>query len=209
VAVAAFAAFGAAYVTNFGGFRDFIEGPVTDAINGLIGIWTNVSTLISDAWTYWQPSLDAIGNWFATNPVTQTLTDWGQLAANFEAALARIQGGLAALSGAADNVGAIGEMVGSGQVGVGDVIGAALNAIGAEIAPRAGGGPVAQGDAYLVGERGPELFVPRSSGTIMPSTQSGGVTVNIAAINANTRDDAQAIASEIDRVLRNTLGGNR
>ena len=35
---------------------------------------------------------------------------------------------------------------------------------------RAKGGPVAGGKAYLVGERGPELFVPGQSGSIVPNT---------------------------------------
>ena len=35
--------------------------------------------------------------------------------------------------------------------------------------PRAGGGPVLSGRPYVVGERGPELFVPHTSGTIDPS----------------------------------------
>jgi tape measure domain-containing protein len=34
---------------------------------------------------------------------------------------------------------------------------------------RANGGPVTSGKRYLVGERGPELFVPGSSGTIVPN----------------------------------------
>ncbi len=38
---------------------------------------------------------------------------------------------------------------------------------------RALGGPVTAQSAYLVGERGPELFVPRSSGTIVPNNQLG------------------------------------
>jgi phage-related minor tail protein len=33
------------------------------------------------------------------------------------------------------------------------------------------------GRAYLVGERGPELFMPGQSGTIMPNG-AGGVTIN-------------------------------
>ncbi len=41
---------------------------------------------------------------------------------------------------------------------------------------RADGGPVAGGVPYLVGERGPELFVPKSSGTVMPNGSVGGVT---------------------------------
>ena len=40
---------------------------------------------------------------------------------------------------------------------------------------RAAGGPVSRGSAYLVGERGPELFVPRQSGNIVPN--GGGMTV--------------------------------
>lgn len=44
---------------------------------------------------------------------------------------------------------------------------------------RAGGGPVSGGRSYLVGERGPELFVPGSSGSVVPSHAlgAGGVTV--------------------------------
>jgi hypothetical protein len=50
---------------------------------------------------------------------------------------------------------------------------------------RAEGGPVGAGGAYVVGEKGPELFVPSSSGSIVPNGAmgssgggSGGVTVN-------------------------------
>ena len=50
---------------------------------------------------------------------------------------------------------------------------------------RAEGGPVNAGGAYMVGEKGPELFVPSSSGSIVPNGAmgssgggSGGVTVN-------------------------------
>jgi phage-related minor tail protein len=45
---------------------------------------------------------------------------------------------------------------------------------------RADGGPVSAGGAYLVGERGPELFRPQTSGVIEASGQGGGMTVNIA-----------------------------
>jgi hypothetical protein len=55
---------------------------------------------------------------------------------------------------------------------------------------RAEGGPVNSGRSYLVGERGPELFVPGASGSIVPNDamRSGGgggpsvnITYNIAA----------------------------
>jgi hypothetical protein len=43
---------------------------------------------------------------------------------------------------------------------------------------RASGGPVSSGGAYLVGERGPELFVPRASGMIMPNGAGGSVVIH-------------------------------
>lgn len=60
------------------------------------------------------------------------------------------------------------------------------------IPPRAAGGPVNSGDAYLVGENGPELFVPGASGTIVPNS-GGNPTVaagNGATYNIDVRVEA-------------------
>ena len=48
---------------------------------------------------------------------------------------------------------------------------------------RATGGPVSRGNPYVVGERGPELFVPGSSGNIVPNNAMGGanIVVNVDA----------------------------
>jgi hypothetical protein len=47
---------------------------------------------------------------------------------------------------------------------------------------KASGGPVSSSKSYLVGERGPELFIPGASGSIVPNhAMGGGVTVNIDA----------------------------
>ena len=48
---------------------------------------------------------------------------------------------------------------------------------------RASGGPVSAGQPYVVGEEGPELFVPRYSGTIVPNGATAGgtnITMNFA-----------------------------
>jgi hypothetical protein len=45
------------------------------------------------------------------------------------------------------------------------------------------GGPVSSGKPYLVGERGPEMFVPKSAGDIQPSVGPTNVTVNINAVD--------------------------
>jgi hypothetical protein len=54
---------------------------------------------------------------------------------------------------------------------------------------RANGGPVTGGTTYMVGERGPELFVPNTSGMIVPNEAlqggGGGVTVQ-QTINVTT-----------------------
>ena len=52
------------------------------------------------------------------------------------------------------------------------------NPFGTFSAPgRADGGPVSGGAPYMVGERGPELFVPQTSGAIVPSGGGGGSSV--------------------------------
>lgn len=69
---------------------------------------------------------------------------------------------------------------------------------------RATGGPVAPGRAYLVGERGPELFVPTSSGRIDPSTGSGQGRDIRVSININAPGDAapRALAASSRQVAR-------
>jgi hypothetical protein len=54
---------------------------------------------------------------------------------------------------------------------------------------RENGGPVAGGSSYLVGERGPELFTPSSSGNITPNHAMGGganITVNVNGGDPNS-----------------------
>lgn len=53
---------------------------------------------------------------------------------------------------------------------------------------RASGGPVAGGTAYLVGERGPELFVPKSSGDIMPNAAMQGSRAVVINMNVQASD---------------------
>ena len=64
------------------------------------------------------------------------------------------------------------------------------------------GGSVQSGRMSVVGERGPELFLPNSSGTIVPNNKMGGgsgVTVN-QTINIST-GVAQTVRSEVAQLL--------
>ena len=56
---------------------------------------------------------------------------------------------------------------------------------------RAKGGPVTGGSPYIVGEKGPELFVPGSSGNIVPNNAMGGtnIVVNVDASGSQVQGD--------------------
>ena len=69
--------------------------------------------------------------------------------------------------------------------------------------PRANGGPVSTGTPYMVGERGPELFVPSNSGTIVPNNALGGdvnVVVNVTETQTDTRGNG-ARANQVGNAL--------
>jgi len=68
--------------------------------------------------------------------------------------------------------------------------------------PRASGGPVRKGASYLVGEMGPERFVPNQSGRIMSAgntAASGGHTFILNGII-----DADSARRSIEKVLQNS-----
>lgn len=68
---------------------------------------------------------------------------------------------------------------------------------------RATGGPVAPGRAYMVGERGPELFVPTASGRVVVPTSGGGRDVRVSVtINAPPGDAGGALARSSRQVAR-------
>lgn len=66
----------------------------------------------------------------------------------------------------------LGDLVkgGSGKGAFGDIFSTVASSFfgGA----KAGGGDVIEGRSYLVGEQGPERFVPRTAGTIIPAAQT-------------------------------------
>ena len=72
------------------------------------------------------------------------------------------------------------------------------------IPQRAKGGPVSSGQTYMVGERGPELFVPGRSGTIVANDKMGGgstnVIVNVDAKGSSVEGNEQG-ANQLGRVI--------
>jgi hypothetical protein len=68
---------------------------------------------------------------------------------------------------------------------------------------RATGGPVSPGRAYLVGERGPELFVPTGAGRVETSGGGGAREVRVAiSVNATAEAAPAALARSSRQVAR-------
>ena len=98
-----------------------------------------------------------------------------------------------------------------GFVGSGGFLGALAGALIPAGNTRAMGGSVSAGTPYLVGERGPEMFVPGTSGNIVPNNKMGGVTVspvyNIDArgASADLQDALPGILAENNRRIFDEL----
>ncbi|UVO52973.1 tail tape measure protein [Sphingomonas sp. SUN039] len=81
---------------------------------------------------------------------------------------------------------------------VGGILGGVLGLPG-----RATGGPVGPGHAYVVGERGPELFVPTSSGSIATGGNMAAREVRVAlTINAPAGTAPEMLARSSRQVAR-------
>jgi hypothetical protein len=107
----------------------------------------------------------------------------------------------------------------AGKDGKSGLLGSAVSGLGRLFGGFfASGGPISSGRAYVVGEKGPELFVPNTSGTIVPnnrlgsSSVSGGGTmdvsistmVNVTGGNGNTNNMA-ALGGLINSRIRETI----
>ena len=119
------------------------------------------------------------------------LTSWKQLARQVLADLGRmvfylmiVRPLMAALFGGTASSG-----LGVGVSGFfGALFGGTVRAPAGTVPPRQHGGPVWPGQGFVVGERGPELFVPRMAGEIISSGRGMGGTVVNNNIDARGAD---------------------
>lgn len=120
------------------------------------------------------------------------------LSVSAEIAAASIRSGL----------GALGQGGGSGGGGLLSLAASVLGAFSG--APgRATGGPVSPGRAYLVGERGPEVFVPTGSGSVAtmgpPASRDIRVSIAINAPAASAPDMLARSSRQVARAVRLSL----
>ncbi|MEL7447166.1 MAG: tail tape measure protein [Pseudomonadota bacterium] len=105
-----------------------------------------------------------------------------------------------------------GSIFGGSPFGLDGVISQSLGSV-LGLPGRATGGPVSPGTSYLVGERGPEVFVPTSSGRIEPDGAMSGQARDVrVAIQLSTprgtstptamRRSSRQVASAVKRALQ-------
>lgn len=103
-------------------------------------------------------------------------------------------------------IGGAGVGNGGGILGIGSLIGSLFGLPG-----RATGGPVSPGRPYIVGERGPELFVPTSAGQVNAGSGGGGsrsvnVSIRVVAPEGSSspeslRRSSRQVAQAVRRAL--------
>ena len=70
---------------------------------------------------------------------------------------------------------------------------------------KANGGPVIKGRSYLVGERGPEMFMPKTNGQIVPNealnSDGGGTTVQFVLNAIDTQTGTEFLLQNKDKIV--------
>jgi phage-related minor tail protein len=89
------------------------------------------------------------------------------------------------------------------RLGINTLLKRSFGGIFSNLPGLANGGRASAGRSYLVGERGPEIFTPKSSGTVIPNNQiGGGGIVN----NINVNVSAEGMQSNADEARGKELG---
>lgn len=133
---------------------------LTPVINVLKGIWEAVGPGLES----FKTGIAGVFNWIRDNVIQPIIT----LIETVIGKLGELSGGLGAYGGVAQNASTIGNMVGSGQVGVGDVAGAAWWAFLSELGFQQGGytgdGPATQVAGVTHGQ---EYVVPKDGALVL------------------------------------------
>ena len=183
-----------------------IKKTVLPIIEGLFEAFDSIATSIKDNETNLKPLFTLFKS--VAEFVYETLAPaLGEVLGAAIKVLAKLVSGL--VGGFADLVGFINDVVN----GIKNIINLVKNnpivkGIGGLIdkvfgGGKAAGGPVTGGTTYLVGEKGPELFTPGSSGNIIPNNRlvaggGGGGSINITV---NGAIDAEGTARQIVDIL--------
>lgn len=177
-----------------------IKAAFTNAFNAISGVFTPWIDAISAAW---KAMWEGVKNVF--------IEIWQAIASVFDSVVSGIKSAMETLIAPIQRVIDLAQralqLAGGAVKSVGGAISSTVRNIierGASITGKAIGGPVLAGTPYMVGEHGPELFMPGQSGAIAPNGRFGGGEVNIY-ISGNTlldRDAARKIGDQLVRYAK-------
>lgn len=114
-------------------------------------------------------------------------------------------------------LGAIFGLMKGGGGGAKGGLGGLLGGLMSFLPGRESGGPVSSGKPYVVGEKRPEVFVPRQSGMILPSVPGGGgsssrttnnsfgINITVEGGGAGGAQQGQQISTSVERTIRRII----
>jgi hypothetical protein len=180
-------------VTQLGELVAILTPVLFDALEQTIPLFTDLTSIMNDLGFFTGEVLGLFGDWGDETP---NIVEWLEKQIN---PMARLKD---AVRQVADALTAAREAYERFQAAGG------FNQLKGVVSPntfggrRAGGGPVASGSSYLVGEMGPELFTPSSGGgNITPNNQLGGSTINIT-VNAGMGTNGAALGEQIVTAIK-------
>ena len=183
-------------VLQLGELVEVLAPLLLDAVNDILPVFDDLTAIMGDLVFFTDEVIGLFGDWGDDTPnivgfLDKILTPMGRL----KEVASGLRDVLREVREAYDRLTSVGLQLPEG--------GALPGQFGGR---RATGGPVSGGSSYLVGERGPEIFTPMSSGNITPNSALGGgtninITVN-AGMGANGPALGQAIVSAIKKYER-------
>jgi hypothetical protein len=188
----------------FSAFFETIKTVFTPILDGLRKIFTSIKNAVMDnkdefaaLMPIFKDIVSFVKNFLAPVFGTTLKVAFGILAAGISPLVSAF-GKVAGLIGSAyDNLKGFISLVKNNPL-VKGISGAIENIFGGG---KAAGGPVTGGTTYLVGEKGPELFTPGSSGNIIPNNRLGGGGGGTINITVNGALDAEGTARQIVDIL--------
>jgi len=171
----------AAYTTNWMGFKDTVDSigdAMRRAFTAAKQLWEILQLIVSRSDTYSAAQNYVERNWATGNVFPNS------------------SGGVAnkpmVISGSSTKGGSGTPFVNKGTAFMGG---------GMALPMRADGGPVTGGSPYIVGERGPEVFVPGRSGSIVPN--GAGITISSLTVNWSSsggEDEFEQFVAKLERL---------
>ena len=183
--VVALTALGVWVYNNWAGIKQFFAGFGEGFMNGIGGVNGPLGTMVGHLQSAYNWMSQLLGPLDASN---EKWRSWGETVGGVVA-----KGVQLVIDGIKSLIGFLGTVVSkAGEVGsaIRNMFSSRPAVGGAAPAPIAGarafGGPVTYGKPYLVGERGPELFVPGMSGSISPNNTLRSLTADGASAVAGS-----------------------